>query len=72
MGIMLPEAPGGSGGNGEEVLGARASPTHSPSLSLSCTLRVLSVEETTNRIKSKESRPGSLSSGHFDFAPKKV
>jgi len=69
---MLPEAPGGSGGNGEEVLGARAPPTHTLSLSLSCTLWALSVEERTNRIKGKESRPGSLTSSHLDFAAKKV
>lgn len=67
---MLPEAPGGSGGNGEEVLGARAPPTYTPSLS--CTLWVLSVAERTNRIKIKESRPGSLTSGHLDFATRKV
>lgn len=59
---MLPEAPGGSGGNGEEVLGARAPPPHTSSLSLPCTLQVLSVEERTNRIKGKESRLGSLGS----------
>jgi hypothetical protein len=45
--MMLPEVSGGSGGNREEVLGAQApsAPTHTPSLSLSCSLRVLSVEK---------------------------
>lgn len=62
--MLLPEAPGGSGGNREEVLGARAppAPIHAPSLSLSCPLQVLSVEEREDRVKGKESRLESLGS----------
>lgn len=65
--MLLPEAPGGSGGNGEEVLGARAppAPIHAPSLS--CPLQVLSVEEREDRVKGKESRLESLGSQpHLD------
>lgn len=64
--MMLPEAPGGSGENGEEVLGARAPPAAAHTPSLSCSLRVLSVEKRTDRVSGKESRPG------VDFAARKA
>lgn len=53
--MMLPEAPGGSGENGEEVLGARAPPATAHTPSLSCSLQVLSVEKKTDRVSGKES-----------------
>lgn len=62
--MMLPEAPGGSEGEGEEVLGARAppAPIHTPSLPLSCPFRVLSAEKRKDWVRGKESRLGSLGS----------
>lgn len=62
--MMLPEAPGGSEGKEEEVLGARAppAPIHAPSLSLSCPFQVLSAEKRKDRVRGKESRLGSLGS----------
>lgn len=63
---MLPESPGGSGENGEEVLGARAPSAAAHTPSLSCSLRVLSVEKRTDRVSGKESRPG------VDFAARKA